>query len=243
MRTALFEELPLLHRFRRSVLGARVHPRLVIADEHAHVTTFLLTIEQRKRCRAVGSARWQVRQLLRVGHHRVTRIQFNRHDTIAKRNHASKRVSPQNCRSKQSCHVNASHRRRRALPMTRDRTRHRRRHVNKDENLRRLLVSAAHHRERRHVLDRDFHRILQRFSQSRRDRSIGVPIRDHQLIRQHARLGNLLAIAQLLRNQPHRLGVIKHRVTRERIQVHPRRLPWALASQRNPVLHIKRQAR
>ena len=98
--------------------------------------------------------------------------------------------------------------------------------------------------DRRHVRDRQFHRVLQGIPHLLRNAGVTVPIRRQQLVREHPRPRDLARIAQTRRDDlTVESRLFKYTVPRERVQVHARSLPRSIPRNGRPVFPGERQRR
>ena len=209
-----------------------VDPRLVVGDVDHQIRLHLAGIEIDEHGTAVRSAARQRRELLRVRHHGITRIQFHTNDIVLKRQHFGITVLAQEGSGHQGGHIDAAHLAGSALADTRHSGVHGPGHVRRHDHL------PSHHR---HVGDGNLHRILQRLLHLVRDFRADVEIGGQELVREHLGAAHLILMAQAAGNKTSDLLDGEHAVTGEGVQVHARHLPRGTTSDGLPLLRRQRQ--
>ncbi len=183
---------------------------------------------------AVRAAGRQRRELRRVGHHAIPRIQFDRQQPVAERDNLRIWILPQYRGSKKRSDIDAPNRRGRTASNSGNRRLHRAGHVGQHVNLA---------RNRRHVLERNFHRVLQSLLHNNWYQLVCIRVRDHELIRKRPRLRDRRSIPQPGRNDlcdlylrvAVRRFVTEYSVPCERVEIHPRGLPRRIVRDFDPV--------
>src|ERR1700691_311052 len=241
VRTSRLEPIPLNHRRRASRLRARsVEPGLVVGHINNHIALRAPLIQINQWSTAVRAARRQRRELRRISHHAISRIQFDGHQPVVERDNLGVGILPQYRCCEERSDINASNGRGRTTSIAGDRRMHRTGHVGQNVNL-------AY--DRRHVLERNLHRVLQRLLHNTRYPRISVRVRNHELVRERSRLSDSSSIPQPLREDlcdlnllvaPHLL-VAEYAMPREGVEIHPSGLPWRIARDLDPVRLPKRQ--
>ena len=153
---------------------------------------------------------------MRVGHDAVARVELDFGNLHFKRQHARLRVVAQHGSAQERGDVHAARRRGRPLAEAGYRAVHRAGNVRADDDVT---------RETRHVLHRDFHRVLQRFADGVRHGVAGRLVGGQQLVRHDARLGNGVLVGELGGDAAHDAFVVEKAVAGEGVEALPHLLP------------------